>query len=90
VKSTIWKYHLEVEDLQQIEMPVGAQVLAVEVQNGQPCLWAKVDPTKLNVVCKIATVGTGHPANHAEGLQYIGTYQLHGGNFVGHVFWGVV
>jgi hypothetical protein len=88
VKSTIWKYPLEVEDLQQIEMPVGAQVLAVEVRNGQPCLWAKVDPTKLNVVCEIATVGTGHPANHAEGLQYIGTYQL--GNFVGHVFWGVV
>lgn len=86
MKYTIWKYPLQIEDIQEVEMPADAQVLCVEVQNGQPCLWAKIEITKLDAVYKIATVRTGYSADHAEGMRYIGTYLLHGDKFVGHVF----
>lgn len=88
MNQAIWKYPLQVEDEQVIEIPYGAEFLAVQVQHEQPCLWAKVTPGVQEVRTKIVTVGTGHPAQHTDGLQYVGSYQLAGGNFVGHVFVG--
>ena len=90
MNSTIWKYPLKVTDEQIINLPIGSEYLSVQVQNGTPCLWAKVNPQE-NVIIrvKIVTVGTGHPADHVnEYMQFLGTYQLFDGEFVGHVFVG--
>lgn len=91
MKSSIWKYPLETTDEQIINVPVGAEFLSVQVQHGQPCIWAKVN-TQENVIvrAKVVIVGTGHPANHTDGMMFLGTYQLHDSNFVGHVFVGGV
>jgi len=86
MNQSIWKYPLKVEDEQIIEVPYGAEFLSVQAQHDQPCLWAKVAPGVQEVSVKVVTVGTGHPAQHTEGMQYVGSYQLHGGGFVGHVF----
>jgi hypothetical protein len=91
MKSSIWKFPLETEDEQIINVPVGAEFLSVQVQHGQPCIWAKVNPQENVIVrAKVVIIGTGHPANASDNMQFIGTYQLHDGNFVGHVFVGGV
>jgi hypothetical protein len=82
---TIWKFPLEVEPRQTIDLPRGAQVLTVQVQRGQPCLWALVDETREIVPRTIVTVPTGSETNLGL-LEYIETYQLDGGALVFHVF----
>jgi hypothetical protein len=86
MRATIWKYELAVDDEQIIAMPMGAQVLSVQVQHGVPCLWVRCQPDAPTAPVRVITLGTGHPAEHVEDLQFVGTYQLLGGNFVGHVF----
>jgi len=38
--KTIFKYKLAGLVSQTIEMPVGAEILDIPVQNGIPCIWA--------------------------------------------------
>jgi hypothetical protein len=84
--ETIWKYEILTEDKQIISMPIGAEILTVQIQHGMPVLWAKVNPLMKHVDKTIIIFGTGHPITQTEGLKYIGTYQLLNGNFIGHVF----
>ena len=83
--NTIHKYRIETTDTQSILMPKGAEILTVQVQYGEPCLWAKVNPSNDMTLRTILTAGTGHelPSTRTE---YIGTYQLLGGDLVFHVF----
>jgi hypothetical protein len=84
--ATIWKFPLVVEDEQVVSMPTGAVVLTVQAQHDlYPCLWAKVNPTAAPADRRFRTYGTGH-AMKVDGQRYVGTYQLYGGDFVGHVF----
>lgn len=82
--KTIYKYPLEVTDENQIEMPVGAEILCVQVQHGIPCIWAKVETDNPSTYTTILTYGTGHPVN--PNAAYIGTYQMVNGDLVFHVF----
>ena len=94
--TTVYKYELAIGDDQGISMPFDAQVLTVQVQNGVPVLWAKVDVaenplSRLEEKRYIVIVGTGNPISARwKYLSYIGTFQLSlpGGMFVGHVFEG--
>ena len=87
--KTIWKYTLEAEDTQTILMPEGAQLLCVQSQKGQPCLWALIEEqNKLLVPRKIIIHGTGHRADDANAVNYVGTFQLRDGLLVFHVFDG--
>lgn len=82
----IWKYPLKINDTNTIDMPEGARILCVQIQNGGPCLWALVDTqSPIKVPRVIETFGTGHPMNDSL-REYIGTYQLHDGALVFHVF----
>ena len=83
--NSIWKYPLRIADEQTIDFPEGAEVLAVQVQKGAPCLWVRVDPAAPKTPRKIITHGTGHPVPETTG-RYIGTYQIEGGALVFHVF----
>lgn len=82
---SIWKFEIEVTDDQLIEMPAWAEILAVQTQNGRPCLWARVDPEATKMKRRILTHGTGHQVPSTTG-DYIGTYQVQGGALVFHVF----
>ena len=81
----IWKWTLEVLDKQSLPMPEGAQVLSVQAQGGAPQLWALVDPKAYGCFRTFATYGTGQPMPDEPGV-YVGTYQMHGGALVFHVF----
>lgn len=42
MSEAIYKYQLQVKELQEIEMPALSEILDVQVQGGMICLWAKV------------------------------------------------
>jgi hypothetical protein len=87
--NKIWKYKLATTDIQTIKMPLNPRILTVQGQYGEPCLWALVDPDAKMVPITIVIHGTGHPVPEPLSLVYVGSYQLYGGDFVGHVFYRV-
>ena len=87
--KTVWKFNLQVTDWQAIAIPNVYELLCVQVQYGTPCIWALVDPSTPVITIDIITHGTGRDCFDVSNAKYIGSYQLNGGNFVGHV-WGVI
>jgi len=85
MERAIWKFTLAVTDMQVIEMPKGAEILAVDAQDDQPHIWAIVDPASPMEPRGVRVIGTGHPLPEEPG-EHIGTFQLSGGRFVGHAF----
>ena len=87
-EQTIWKFPLKVTDGQNISMPIGAEILTVQAQNGEPCIWALVDPKADTEIRFFEIFGTGHPIFSDAGVsrKYISTFQLRGGNLIFHVF----
>jgi len=86
----IFKYSLQIADRQEISMPVGANILCVKMQYGNPVLYAIVDKgfdEKENIV--IGVYGTGHDIkeNECTGYnQYLGTFLTANDSLVFHVF----
>ena len=80
---TVWKFNIPLEG--SIAMPDGAQPLAVQVQDGAPCLWAMVDPSQPSVLYPIHVMDTGQRMAEPVG-RYVGTFQLAGGSLVFHLF----
>jgi hypothetical protein len=61
--KTIWKYPLHLIDKQTVNMPKGAEILTVQIQNGTITMWALVDPESVKIKRTIEIFGTGHPIN---------------------------
>jgi len=80
----IWKYELEVTDVQSVIMPRGAEVLSVQNQGGSICLWVIVDPKEENVWREFEIIGTGNPMEPDIRRSFIGTVQVD--RLVWHVF----
>jgi hypothetical protein len=83
----IWKFVIDVKDEFFLEMPPGAKVLSVQEQDGVPCLWAAVRPSAAQhpQQRRFFVVGTGHPMPK-DATKYLGTFQLQGGAFIGHLW----
>jgi hypothetical protein len=81
----IFKYRLEIEDKQTIEMPAGAQILCVQTQSEGVKLWALVDDQAAPAPRTILIYGTGNPGP-GDDVRYIGTAQMAKGALVWHVF----
>lgn len=85
--KTIWKFPFTVSDEVRVDMPARAQVLSVQLQNGQPTMWALVDPEARLVTHRFRVFGTGHPVPFGIiTAQFVGTFQMHGGALVFHLF----
>lgn len=83
----IWKYPLDIKDEQVVDLPINAQLLSVQEQNGQIVLWAIVEPNRVTEEIKVRIYGTGHPLAVQDDLfSYLGTVQTSGGSLVWHVF----
>ena len=67
-----------------INMPMGAQVLDIQLQNGAPTVWALVDPGNERVDRAFKLLDTGEEADLA-GYAYVGTFQWKMG-LVFHLF----
>lgn len=82
---TIWKFPLKPVDRQVVEIPSGAQILAVQMQHGVPCFWALVRDDEERKKLGILIYGTGHRIEGPLGV-YLGTFQMDNGKLVFHVF----
>lgn len=83
--KSIWKVNLAVADQQLVHLPEGAEVLSVQVQGGVPTVWFKCDTEREPVGRTFFMYGTGHQLPEEPG-RFIGTFQLHGGALVFHLF----
>lgn len=82
----VWKFPLSGVEGQTIDAPEGAEFLSVQLQGEAPVVWALVDPKRGTVGRKLISISTGDPIAAASLGRFLGTYQLHGGNRVWHVF----
>jgi len=90
----IWKYTLAVKHSQVVEMPKHAKLLTVQVNLGEPCVWAAVNTQETYEKRVLITYGTGHPVQEITLFPFLGTYQLEQADLpfplVFHVFDGGV
>lgn len=82
---TIYKYQFEIAGRVEIEMPAGANVLSIQLQDDKPTVWAMVETTYSLERRVFRIYGTGHKLDmFATEGRYLGTIQLEG--LVWHIF----
>lgn len=85
--KTVYKYTFQILDDFEILIPTGARILHVDVQRGQPCIWALVDPNAVDEVRKFHLAGTGHPIyDKVFEYRHVGTFMMENGALVFHLF----
>ncbi len=82
---TVYKYQLTTNRETQLELPKGADILKVDVQNDTVCLWAMVDPNAKKEARTFEVFGTGHPMPDFN-RRFINTFFVQGGTYVFHAF----
>lgn len=84
MKQIIHKKQLQLLDNQTIYLPIGMEILCVQLQNGHICIWYKFEPMEGHPTYEhsIDIIGTGNMID--DDHEYIGTVQQDG--FVWHVF----
>lgn len=90
--QTIWKYELQITDEQELKIPPNADILSVAYQRNNDeqrdmlCLWAMVQPSRLQMSRFIEIHGTGNPSIDPQYTRiFIGTVVMPN-NLVWHVF----
>lgn len=89
MNKTIWKFTLDLVDEQQVSLPKDAEILSVQVQNGNICLWALVDPEAEKETRYFEIFRTGHLIYCDMRIErkFIGTVQIsYESKLVFHVF----
>jgi hypothetical protein len=72
----IWKFPLAIVDEQVIGLPKDAEILSVQFQGPQLCLWALLDTEAPKQMRLIRIIGTGNPAPDDLALwTFLGTVQ---------------
>lgn len=85
---TIWKYIFKVTDEFHIEMPVGAEILSVDTQENQPCMWVLIpNSDALKEIRTFRIYGTGNPIDLSpHRLKFIGTFPTNQEQLWWHLF----
>lgn len=86
MSKTIWKFDIPFQDEFTLQMPMGAELLTIQTQHNFPKIWAIVEPNATVDNRTFRTIGTGHFMPEGKIGIYIGTYQIHQGDLVFHVF----
>lgn len=88
MKMVVWKTVLNPTDTQEIDLPLGAQILCAREQKNTICLWFLHDADDARQKRRVIDIiGTGNPiAPIVAGGKYLGTASLHDGELVFHVF----
>lgn len=83
---TIYKQDLSLTDDQYIEVPVGAKLLHIDIQNQKPCIWYECESKNVLKKLRILCFGTGREIPYTNNLRYIGTVLVASGNGVFHFY----
>ena len=88
---TVHKFPLSMKaGIQEVQMPGAARILKIDLQHGEPMIWALVnDGIRILEPRKFIVIGTGHPLldgcmADADNYRHIDTVQA--GHFVWHFF----
>lgn len=87
--TTIYKFPVPMQQLFQQELPKGATVLSVQEQVNAAQMWVMLDPDEETEVRHFEVYGTGfemRTLTPTEKREYIGTFQMDGGQLVFHLF----
>lgn len=85
--KTIHKFQLPIENDAIVIMPKGAEVIYVDAQYDVAQIWAIVDPQADTITRVFKMVGTGYTIDFdVKKWPYLGTFQLHGGQLIFHLF----
>lgn len=81
----IYKY--KISEIGTTLLPKDAEVLHVDYQMGNFCVWVTTDPANQDMVeTKIQIVPTGGEVPASGFAEYLGTVLTDGGRFVWHIF----
>ena len=83
----VWKFFLASSARQYIGLPRNAEILSVQKQDRNICLWVLVEPKNNIIPRAILMIGTGHDIPDDTG-RFIGTVQMAEGALVWHYFEG--
>ena len=83
----VLKYKLNPKsiDVQQIKMPKGAEILSIQFQRENLCVWALTDLDKELESRHFFIARTGDPFPDNPSVFH-STFQLFDGSYIGHVF----
>jgi hypothetical protein len=86
--KSVYKYPLPISDMVDLYLPAGAQILTLQVQRGNTCLWCLVETDNLafEQPRRFRWFGTGHAIEDAERLTYVGTVLSPCESLVFHLF----
>jgi hypothetical protein len=82
----IYKYPFEVTDTFELELHEGHEILCIQTQGDQPCMWVLCNPEKPKMQYVFDCIGTGHPIADNAVRHYVGTFQMYEGKLVFHIF----
>lgn len=83
----IFKYQLDLTDIQTIQIQRPIKILSAQIQSGRICVWALVDEeSKFTRGVEFIIIGTGNPieSDLLDGFKYLSTIQDE--SFVWHIF----
>jgi hypothetical protein len=82
----VFKYTVPLNEEFSLDIPWGAKILTVQALDGEPFVWALVDPDARARAVPFRLANTGEAINEAHELRYVGTFQLRDGGLVYHLF----
>lgn len=92
MSAVVRKYPIEVVDAFTIDMPQDAEVLCIQLDNGRPCIWARIileNPVKARRF-RLFTTGQILEMPADNGGDYVGSVQSESGtrhrNLIFHLF----
>jgi hypothetical protein len=83
--KTVYKYRLPLDEAFTIDLPRAAQLLSIQVQDGDAVLYALVDTEFESVSVEFRQVLTGQALPDVA-LNYIGSYRFRLDGLVYHIF----
>lgn len=83
----IHKYEIPASGRFTLELPNDHEILCVQVQRSRPCLWVLIDTEEETSEVPFRVYQTGKEVeNYVTKEEYIGTFVISAGTFVGHLF----
>ena len=85
---TIHKYKLQITERQTLQLPEDAEILRVQTQRGEACLWSMVDTQVVTKPRVIEIFGTGYPIYQDVAVRrdFLGMFQIEEVGLVFHAF----
>lgn len=84
--TTIWKFPFPISDTFTVRVPAGAKFLHLAVQDNVPCMWFLVDDVAAGSLRTFQLRGTGHDCSGLKLCTHLGSFMLHDGSLVFHLF----